>query len=95
MDRRSVPLAWVERAHALLLVAAGLYILAIGQLSPHPLPGIRGFALSVLAAGLLAALRSAGLRRAAMVTLCVAVACGALGIGDIAVQGRRTSEASR
>jgi hypothetical protein len=85
----------MDRAHALLLVMAGLYILAIGQLSPHPLPGIRSFAVSILAAGMLVALRSGGLRRAAAVTLCVAVACGVLGVGDIAIQSRGSSQTSQ
>lgn len=80
------PLVWLERAQALLLALGGLYFLAIGQLSPHPLPGLRWLALSVVSAGLTSAFRSTRLRRTVTALCFLTVALGVLGVGDIALK---------
>jgi hypothetical protein len=84
---------WVERAQALPLALGSLYLLAIGRLSPHPLPGLGWLGVSVFAAGLAVALRTTRLKRAALTLGLLTVAFGLLGVGDIANQGAHARHA--
>ena len=87
--------AWLERAQGAVLGIVSLYFLAIGQLSPHPLPGLRWLAFAVLGAAFASVFRSTRFRRVASAMCFVAVACGLVGVGDIAAQSRPAAHAHR
>ena len=74
---------WLRRSIGALLASGGLYLLAIDQLSPHHLPGLRWLAFLVLAAGVMSAFIGTRFRKIEVATYFAAVLFGALAVGDI------------
>jgi hypothetical protein len=79
---------WLRRAKAALLVVAALYLLLIGGLSPHHLPGLKMLAFCVLAAALATVFVGSRFWRVETALCLVAVTLGLAGVGDIVLAGR-------
>lgn len=77
----------MRRLLGVLLGAAAFYLLAIDQLSPHHLPGLRWLAFSVAAAGTMSIFLSTRFRKIEAACCVAAVAFGLLAVVDIARVG--------
>lgn len=74
---------WLRRALGLLLAVGSLYLLAIDQLSPHHLPGLRWLAFLVFAAGAMSVFIGTRFRRIELAACLAAVIFGGLAVGDV------------
>ena len=82
---------WLRRALGLLLGVGSFYLLAIDQLSPHHLPGLRWIAFSVFAAGVMSVFLSTRFRRVEVAFCLTAVVLGLVAVGDVAMAGAKHS----
>ncbi len=76
-------LPWLRRASGPLLVVGALYLVAIASISPHPLPGLRALACSVLLVGLSNILFGTRFRRSEFGLSVDAIALGLVAIFEI------------
>jgi hypothetical protein len=91
---RPVLVRWLQRVLGVILGASAFYLLAIDQLSPHHLPGLRWIAFCVFAAAMMSLFLASRFRRAEIGFCLAAVLFGLLAIGDLTIVASSASHAT-